>query len=134
MIDFTDPTYGGAIRQIFNPAGDEHNLYHYRRVFNADNSRLLGIETPKGSNDYRVTLYDGDGRFLKKLFTQKEYDWTAAGTGMTRDSSTPARTGRCTATTWRRARRRRCRTFESRPSPGRAACRSTRRATACSFG
>lgn len=67
MIDFTDPTYGGRIRQIFNPAGDEHDLYHYRSVFNADNSRLLGIETPKGSTDYQVTLYDGDGRFLSKL-------------------------------------------------------------------
>ncbi len=78
MIDFTDPTYGGRIRQIYNPAGDEHDLYHYRSVFNADNSRLLGIETPKGSTDYQVTLYDGDGRFLRKLFTQKEYDWTLA--------------------------------------------------------
>jgi hypothetical protein len=78
MIDFTDPTYGGKIRQIYNPAGDEHDLYHYRSVFNADNSRLLGIETPKGSTDYQVTLYDGDGKFLKKLFTQKEYDWTLA--------------------------------------------------------
>ncbi len=78
MIDFTDPTYGGRIRQIYNPAGDEHNLYHYRSVFNADGSRLLGIETPAGSRDYQVTLYDGDGVFLKKLFTQSEYDWTLA--------------------------------------------------------
>lgn len=78
MIDFTDPTYGGRIRQIFNPAGDEHDLYHYRSVFNADNSRMLGIETPKGSKDYLVTLYDGDGKFLKKLFTQAEYNWTLA--------------------------------------------------------
>jgi WD40 repeat protein len=76
MIDFTDPTYGGRVRQIYNPAGDEHDLYHYRRVFNADNSRLIGIETPAGSTDYQVTLYDGDGRFLKNLFTQREYDWT----------------------------------------------------------
>jgi len=78
MIDFTDPTYGGRIRQIYNPAGDEHDLYHYRSVFNADNSRLLGVETPKGSTGYQVTLYDGDGQFLRKLFTQKEYDWTLA--------------------------------------------------------
>ncbi|MGH7943467.1 MAG: hypothetical protein ACREH8_08440 [Opitutaceae bacterium] len=77
-IDFTDPTYGGRVRQIFNSAGDEHNLYHTRSVFNADNSRLLGIETPKGSRDYHVTLYDGDGRFLKHLFTQAKYDWTLA--------------------------------------------------------
>lgn len=78
MIDFTDPTYGGRIRQIYNPEGDEHDLYHYRSVFNADNSRMLGIETPSGSTDYQVTLYDGDGRFLKRLFTQAEYDWRAA--------------------------------------------------------
>jgi len=78
MIDFVDPSYEGRVRQIFNPAGDEHNLYHYRSVFNADNSRLLGIETPKGTTDYQVTLYDGDGQRLKQLFTQKEYDWTVA--------------------------------------------------------
>lgn len=78
MIDFTDPAYGGRIRQIFNPTGDEHDLYHYRSVFNADNSRMLGIETPKGSKDYVVTLYDGDGRYLKRLFTQAEYNWTLA--------------------------------------------------------
>lgn len=76
FIEFTDPIYGGQIRQIFNPAGDEHNLYHYRCVFNADMSRLLGIQTPAGSTDYRVTLYDADGKVLKQLFTQKEYDWT----------------------------------------------------------
>lgn len=78
MNDFTDPTYGGRVRQIVNAAGDEHNLYHYRSVFNADNSRLIGIETPKGSKDYRVTLYDGDGKFLKRLFTVPEYDWRLA--------------------------------------------------------
>jgi hypothetical protein len=78
MIDFTDPTYGGRVRQIYNPAGDEHDLYHYRSVFNADNSRLLGIETPKGSKDYLVTLYDGDGKFLKRLFSQAEFNWTLA--------------------------------------------------------
>ena len=78
LVEFTDPTYGGRIRQVFNPAGDEHNLYHYRSVFNADNSRLLGIETPQGSKDYQVTLYDGDGQFLKKLFTQAEFNWTLA--------------------------------------------------------
>jgi hypothetical protein len=76
LIDFTDPTYGGRIRQLFNPAGDEHDLYHYRSVFNADNSRLLGIEAPKGTTDYRVTLYGGDGRFLKPLFKQAKYDGT----------------------------------------------------------
>jgi hypothetical protein len=78
IIDFTDPTYGGRVRQIYNPAGDEHDLYHYRSVFNADNSRLLAIETPKGSAEYRVALYDGDGRFLKRLFTVPEYDWRGA--------------------------------------------------------
>jgi hypothetical protein len=78
LVDFSDPTYGGRVRQIYNPAGDEHNLYHYRCVFNADNSQLLGIETPKGTADYYVTLYDGDGQFLKRLFTQKEFNWTLA--------------------------------------------------------
>ncbi len=78
MIDFVDSTTGNRIRQMFNPAGDEHNLYHYRRVFNADNSRLLGIETPKGTTDYRVTLYNGEGHLLRSLFTQAQYDWTLA--------------------------------------------------------
>jgi hypothetical protein len=78
FVDFTDPTYGGRVRQVYDPSGDEHDLYHYRRVFNADNSRLLAIRTPAGSTDYHVSLYDGDGRFRKALFTQKEYDWTLA--------------------------------------------------------
>src|SRR3954469_21611409 len=78
MIDFTDPTYGGRVRQISNPAGDEHDLYHYRSVFNADNSCLLEIETPKGSTDYRVTPHDGDGRSPRELVTQEEYDWPLA--------------------------------------------------------
>lgn len=78
LVEFADPTYGSQIRQLYNPAGDEHNLYHYRCVFNADNSRLLGIETPANTKDYLVTLYDGDGRFLKRLFTPQEYDWTLA--------------------------------------------------------
>jgi WD40 repeat protein len=78
LIDFNDPTYGGRVRQVFNRGGDEHNLYHYRSVFNADNSRFLGIETPAGTTDYQVTLYDADGRKLKKLFTQAQFDWTLA--------------------------------------------------------
>jgi hypothetical protein len=78
LVDFNDPTYGGRVRQIFNPAGDEHDLYHYRSVFNADNSKFLGIETPTKSREYIVTLYDGDGNRLKRLFTQAEYDWRLA--------------------------------------------------------
>jgi hypothetical protein len=78
FVDFNDPTYGGRVRQIFNPAGAEHDLYHYRSVFNSDNSRMLGIETPTKSRDYIVTLYDGDGGRLKRLFTQAEYDWRLA--------------------------------------------------------
>ncbi|OAI55698.1 hypothetical protein AYO49_05275 [Verrucomicrobiaceae bacterium SCGC AG-212-N21] len=78
MVDIHCPQYGGRVRQIFNPEGDEHDLYHYRSVFNANNSRIIGIETPKKSRDYIVTLYDGDGNRLKRLFTQNEYDWRLA--------------------------------------------------------
>jgi hypothetical protein len=53
-------------------------LYHYRSVFNADNSRLVGIETPRDSRAYEVTLYDADGQRLKKLFPVPEYDWRLA--------------------------------------------------------
>ena len=77
-IDFEDPTYGARIRQWHDSAGDEHNLYHYRSVFNADNSRRLGIVTPRGSTDYQVTLYDAAGERLKTLFTQREFDWGVA--------------------------------------------------------
>jgi len=45
MIDFADPPTADA-SAVFNPAGDEHDLYHYRSVFNADNSRLLGSRRP----------------------------------------------------------------------------------------
>jgi hypothetical protein len=77
IIDFIDPTYGSHLRHISNPVGDEHCIYHYRSVFNADNSRLLAIETPAGSTDYFVSLYDGEGTFLNRLFRQAEYDWKA---------------------------------------------------------
>jgi hypothetical protein len=77
IIEFVDPTYGSPLRQIFNSAGDEHNIYHYRSVFNADDSRLLAIQTPTGTSDYLVSLYDGEGKFIRRLFTQAEYDWKA---------------------------------------------------------
>lgn len=101
MIDFVDPTYGGRIRQVYNAAGDEHNLYHYRRVFNSDNSYMLGIETPKETTDYLVTLYDGEGGFLKRLYTQRDYDWTLAWDRRDRRFFIRARTIRFIATTFK---------------------------------
>jgi hypothetical protein len=76
IFEFSDPRYGSRIRQLVNAAGDEHTLYHYRSVFNANNTRFVGIEKTPPAHDYQVTLYDGDGRYLTRLFTQPDYDWT----------------------------------------------------------
>lgn len=76
IVEFSDPGNGSRIRQLFNPDGDEHTLYHYRSVFNANNTRFVGIEKTRPARDYQVTLYDGDGHRIKRLFTPADYDWT----------------------------------------------------------
>jgi hypothetical protein len=53
-------------------------LYHYRSVFNANTTRFVGIEKTRPARDYQVTLYDGDGNYIKRLFTHSDYDWTLA--------------------------------------------------------
>src|SRR5438132_629404 len=45
IVDYTDPTYGGRIRQLQKEDGHEHNFYYYRDPWNADGSYLLGIQS-----------------------------------------------------------------------------------------
>ena len=74
VADFQDPIYGGKIRQMVTP-GNGHNLYYHRNPWNADNSRLIGIQSDDEQRNWSVVLYDGEGRFLKPLFTLDQYDW-----------------------------------------------------------
>jgi hypothetical protein len=75
-VDFEDPAYGGRIRQINRPEGQEHNHYYWRNVFNADNTFMSGIRHPTGGA-YQVVLYDGNGCFLKALYTNT-FNWQIA--------------------------------------------------------
>lgn len=75
IVDYTDPTYGSKIRQLKKGDGHEHNFYYYRDPWNADGSRMLGIQSDLEQKNWHVVLYDGDGRFLKDLFSVEQYDW-----------------------------------------------------------
>ncbi len=75
IIDDTDLTYGAKFRQIRKDDGHEHNFYYYRDPWNADGSRMLGIQSNLEQKNWRVCLYDGDGVFLKELFPIEKYDW-----------------------------------------------------------
>lgn len=75
IVDRVDVTYGAKIRQLRNDDGHEHNLYYIRNPWNADGTRMVVIHSDLAQKNWRVALYDGDGRFLKYLFTPAEYDW-----------------------------------------------------------
>ena len=75
IVDYNDPTYGTRIRELRKDDGHEHDLYYYRDVWNADSSRMLGIQSDLQQQNWHVCLYDGDGAFLKDLFPISKYDW-----------------------------------------------------------
>jgi len=75
IVDYADPTYGAKIRQLRKDDGHEHNFYYYRDPWNADGSRMLGIQSDLQQNNWHVCLYDGNGVFLKELFPIEKYDW-----------------------------------------------------------
>jgi hypothetical protein len=75
IVDYTDPTYGGKIRQLRKDDGHEHNFYYYRDPWNADGSLLLGIQSDLQQKNWHVVLYDGDGQFRKDLFAIDQFDW-----------------------------------------------------------
>lgn len=75
IVDFTDPTYGSKIRRLKKDDGHEHNFYYYRDPWNADGSRMLGVQSDLQQKDWHVVLYDGDGHFLKDLFPISQYEW-----------------------------------------------------------
>lgn len=75
IVDFTDLTYGGKIRQLQKDDGHDHNFYYYRDPWNADGTYLLGIQSDLQQKNWHVVLHDGDGRFIKDLFNISQYDW-----------------------------------------------------------
>lgn len=74
-VDYLDPDYGSKIRQLKNDDGHEHNLYYHRNPWNADNSRMVGVQSDLQQRNWRVVLYDGDGDFIKTLFSIDKFDW-----------------------------------------------------------
>lgn len=75
LTDLVDPIYKSKIRQITYSGGHIHNLYYYRNPWNADGTRLLGIVCDPQQKNWRVVLLDGDGHFIKELFSIDKYDW-----------------------------------------------------------
>jgi hypothetical protein len=75
IVDSIDPTYGGRIRQLQKDDGHEHNFYYYRDPWNAGGSLMLGIQSDLQQKNWHVVLHDGDGHFLKDLFSIDQYDW-----------------------------------------------------------
>ncbi len=77
--DFVDPTYGGVVRQLDKADGQEHNIYSTRNVFNADDSYMVGIRADVNHKHWQLVLYDGDGVFIKNLFSVDEgWNWRIA--------------------------------------------------------
>jgi hypothetical protein len=75
IVEYVDSTYGAKIRHLQKDDGHEHNLYYYRNPWNADSSHMVGIQSDLQQKDWRVVLYDGDGRFLRELFPISQFDW-----------------------------------------------------------
>ncbi|MBM4082106.1 MAG: hypothetical protein FJ278_20540, partial [Planctomycetes bacterium] len=75
LVDYVDPTYGGKIRQLLKPDGHEHNLYYYRDPWNADGSFMVAVQSDLQQKNWRVALYDGEGRFIRELFSIDKFDW-----------------------------------------------------------
>jgi hypothetical protein len=75
ILDRVDANYGSKMRELHKDDGHEHNLYYIRNPWNADGTRMLVIHSDLEQKNWRVALCDGDGRFLKYLFTPADYDW-----------------------------------------------------------
>ncbi len=77
--DYKDKVHDTSVRQLTRAAADDHNIYHHRNVFNADNSYMIGIQEdppgPDGKIPWYVTLYTGDGCFVKRLYHTGEHNW-----------------------------------------------------------
>jgi hypothetical protein len=75
MIDTVDSRSGAKIRLLRKDDGHEHNFYYNRNPWNADGTRLLVIHSDLQQKNWRVALCDGNGKFLRYLFTPADYDW-----------------------------------------------------------
>jgi hypothetical protein len=75
IVEFRDPTYGTKVRQLRKDDGHEHHFYYDRDPWNADGRFMLGIQSDLEQKNWHVVLYDGDGLFIKALFSVAQYDW-----------------------------------------------------------
>jgi PKD repeat protein len=74
--DYTDAVYGAQVRQIDYPSGNEHGVYYWRQAFNVDHSYMVLIrESLDFKAPYDVSLYTGNGCYIKHLFSTPTYDW-----------------------------------------------------------
>src|SRR5262245_6825122 len=78
VVNYIDSAYGKNVRQLARSAGQEHKFYYWRDAFNADNSPMIVIPQNTLSSTFEVTLYTGDGCFVKTLFAASQYNWRVA--------------------------------------------------------
>lgn len=64
IVDYSDPTYGGQVRQLRKDDGHEHNSYHYRDPWNADGSRMLGIQSDLQQQNWRICFNSNRSRTI----------------------------------------------------------------------
>jgi hypothetical protein len=73
-VAHVDLTYGGKIRRIAKSDSHLHNI-NFWNPLNANNAYLIGVQSNLEQRDWRMELYDGNGCFIKDLFSIAEYDW-----------------------------------------------------------
>jgi hypothetical protein len=75
VVAFTDPTYDTRVSELKSPQGHQHNIYYRRDIWNADDSYMLGVRTDLNGQNWRLTLYTGDGCFVRELYNLAQFDW-----------------------------------------------------------
>ena len=75
MVDFTDPTYRASGSGDSARTTGTSTTSTTTATWNADGSYMLGIQSDLQQKNWHVVLYDGDGRFIKDLFSIDKYEW-----------------------------------------------------------
>jgi hypothetical protein len=67
VFEYKDAVTGRSVRQLRKADGHEHNIYHFRNVFNADETLLFAVQSDLNQQNWRQSLYTSDGCFLRHL-------------------------------------------------------------------
>ncbi len=78
IVTHTDQTTGKTIWRFKKDDSHDHFLYVYREPWNADSTRMVGIQTSYYETDWKVVMFDQNGCFVKELFPISLYDWKLA--------------------------------------------------------